>query len=63
MVFPIPTSNRHVSGHFILVSIAIGCTYWLFYGMKLEEGAGGYSAVRGTDDDEANEISFSRFFK
>lgn len=32
--------------------IAIGCTYWLFYGMKLEEGAGGYLAVRGSDDDE-----------
>jgi hypothetical protein len=31
--------------------IAVGCIYWLKYGKKLEDGAGGYLAVRGSEDE------------
>lgn len=37
---------------FFWILIAIGCTYWLIYGMKLEDGADNYLAVRGSEDEE-----------
>lgn len=33
-------------------TIAIGCFYWLFYGMRLEKGADNYLGVHGDTDDE-----------
>jgi hypothetical protein len=30
--------------------IAIGCFYWLYYGMRLEKGGDNYLAVRGDEE-------------